>query len=150
MIWPTLICWLWIFLNSARPTCSLLKIISLHNYSYVFSLSSLSLRNLWISSTASLTMVTIMTNTRGATYVKRNPVNNQTRKIQNNLPTLNGGKNWEIAITRKNKLKKNLNWLMRTTGIKVMIEYFWLQSLLLQNLLGSVFPLMFSFLSFGL
>lgn len=63
---------------------------------YFFSLISLSLLNLKKSSHASLTIVIISTKANGATYV-------------NKKPTLRMGKNWVMAITRKKRLKKNLN-----------------------------------------
>jgi len=40
--------------------------------------------------------------------------------------------NCERQIKRKNRLKKNLNWLNRTTGMKVMKLYFVLSILLLR------------------
>ena len=46
------------------------------------------------------------------------------------LPTLNIGMNCDNAITKKKKLKKNLNWLISTTGRKVITLYFWLFRLL--------------------
>lgn len=52
----------------------------------------------------------------------------------------------ERAMRRKNRLKKNLNWLKSTTGIKVMMLYFWFFTRLLTNLLGVVFPFMNTFL----
>jgi hypothetical protein len=51
-------------------------------------------------------------------------------------PTLRGGMNYERQINRKNRLKKNLNWLKRTTGTKVMKLYFVLSILLLRCDLG--------------
>ena len=39
--------------------------------------------------------------------------------------------NWLTAMSRKNRLKKNLNWLNSTTGTKVMRLYFVFDSLLL-------------------
>ena len=40
------------------------------------------------------------------------------------LPTLRKGTNWARAMSKKNKLKKNLNSWKRTRGTKVSIEYF--------------------------
>jgi hypothetical protein len=56
-------------------------------------------------------MVTISTNTRGATYVMRRP-------------TFKKGKNWETAISKKNILKKNLNSLYKRSGKNVKKLYF--------------------------
>jgi hypothetical protein len=56
-------------------------------------------------------MVRSKTKTRGARKVKRKP----TRK---------GSKNCESETIRKKRLKKNLNWLKRTSGIKFNVEYF--------------------------
>ncbi len=42
----------------------------------------------------------------------------------NRKPTLKGSKNCETETIRKNRLKKNLNWLNRTSGIKFNVEYF--------------------------
>jgi hypothetical protein len=33
--------------------------------------------------------------------------------------------NWLQAMIRKKRLRKNLNWLMRTSGMKVITLYFW-------------------------
>jgi len=57
-------------------------------------------------------MVRTRTKTRGAKNVKRKP-------------TRSGSKNCDSETIRKNKLKKNLNWLKRTTGMKFSVEYFW-------------------------
>ena len=40
------------------------------------------------------------------------------------LPTLKEGMNCDKVISRKKKLKKNLNWLNNTTGMKVSMLYF--------------------------
>lgn len=40
-----------------------------------------------------------------------------------NRPTLSGSMSWVKAVTKKNILKKNLNWLKRTKGMKVMMLY---------------------------
>lgn len=40
------------------------------------------------------------------------------------LPTCSTGINCEKAVIKKNKLKKNLNSLYRTTGKNVINEYF--------------------------
>lgn len=52
-------------------------------------------------------MVTASTTASGAMYVNRNP-------------TFKTGMNWVSAMMRKNRLKKNLNWLMSTIGTKVI------------------------------
>lgn len=41
-------------------------------------------------------------------------------KTEFNLPTLKYGTNCVRAITKKNKLKKNLNWLINTNGMNVI------------------------------
>lgn len=46
--------------------------------------------------------------------------------------------NWERVKIKKNKLKKYLNWLNSTKGMKVAKLYFWLFSLLLGKVVGSV------------
>ena len=49
--------------------------------------------------------------------------------------------NWLSAMSRKKRLKKNLNWLKRTTGTKVTTLYFVLLSLLPGKCrVGSVCP----------
>ena len=48
--------------------------------------------------------------------------------------------NCERAISRKNRLKKNLNWLNSTTGTKVRILYFWLFILFPVNECGNLLP----------
>ena len=83
--------------------------------------------HLAISSTASLAIVTSSTNAKGAMYVNKNP-------------TFRKGTNYERAMQRKKKLKKNLNWLMSTTGMNVTMLYFWLFSLFVGNDVGRVFP----------
>jgi hypothetical protein len=37
---------------------------------------------------------------------------------------LRTGMNWLQAMMRKKRLRKNLNWLNRTRGMKVMMLYF--------------------------
>jgi hypothetical protein len=56
-------------------------------------------------------MVSKRTKTNGARKVKRKP-------------TLRASKNWEIETIRKKRLKKNLNWLKRTKGMKFIVVYF--------------------------
>ena len=56
-------------------------------------------------------MVIATTNTSGATKEIRKP-------------TLSASIICERATSKKNKLKKNLNWLKRTKGTKVHTEYF--------------------------
>lgn len=72
---------------------------------------TLSLLYLYISSYPSLPIVSMRTKHKGAKKVNRNP-------------TLNGSMNWDNETIRKNKLKKNLNWLNRTTGTKLNRVYF--------------------------
>ncbi len=64
-----------------------------------------------MSSYPSLAMVNRSTKTKGARKVKRKP----TRRVS---------KNWEMETIRKNRLKKNLNWLNKTNGMKFQIVYF--------------------------
>jgi hypothetical protein len=40
------------------------------------------------------------------------------------IPIFRIGMSWERAVNKKNMLKKNLNSLYKTTGMKVSIEYF--------------------------
>jgi hypothetical protein len=40
------------------------------------------------------------------------------------LSNLRTGMNWLQAMMRKKRLRKNLNWLKRTRGMKVMMLYF--------------------------
>lgn len=49
--------------------------------------------------------------------------------------------NCDSAIIKKNMLKKNLNSLYSTVGTNVNTLYFWLLSLLLRKVPGSVVPL---------
>lgn len=56
-------------------------------------------------------IVSSSTNTKGARKVKRKP-------------TLRDSKNWEMDTQRKKRLKKNLNWLKRTRGMKFRRLYF--------------------------
>ena len=95
--------------------------------SYFALFKSLSRDHLAMSSTASLAMVTNSTKANGATYVNRNP-------------TLRNGMNCERAMQRKKKLKKNLNWLISTTGMNVTMLYFWLFSRLVGKDVGRVLP----------
>jgi hypothetical protein len=48
-------------------------------------------------------------------------------KKVNRKPTRSGSKNCETEIPKKKMLKKNLNWLIKTSGRKEKIEYFWLE-----------------------
>jgi len=52
-----------------------------------------------------------MTKAKGAVYVTISP-------------TFKKGMNYVIAITKKNILKKNLNWLNKTLGKNEIQEYF--------------------------
>lgn len=72
-------------------------------------------------------IVILKTTTKGATYV-------------NMKPTLRGGTNWDRAIRRKKRLKKNLNWLNSTTGIRVQILYLVFLFLFEEKERGSVLP----------
>jgi hypothetical protein len=56
-------------------------------------------------------MVRIRTKIRGAKKV-------------NKKPTRRDSKNYETEMPKKKMLKKNLNWLKRTSGMKVKTEYF--------------------------
>ena len=49
-------------------------------------------------------------------------------------------------MTKKNMLKKYLNWLKSTTGIKVIALYFWFFTWFEGKLLGVVFPFRNTFL----
>lgn len=49
--------------------------------------------------------------------------------------------NCDSAMIKKNMLKKNLNSLYSTVGMNVNTLYFWLLSLLLRKVPGSVVPL---------
>jgi len=66
-------------------------------------------------------IVTEMTKNRGA----KNEIKN---------PTLNASIIWESATSKKNKLKKYLNWLNKTNGKKLYQVYFVLTTELRQNL----------------
>lgn len=95
---------------------------------YFLELICPSLLHLARSSTPSLIIVINSTNASGATKVNKNP-------------TLNALMNWERAISRKNILKKNLNWLYNTTGTKFSRLYFWFAILFDGKLRGIVYPL---------
>ena len=71
---------------------------------YLHEFISKSLFLLAISSDNSLIIVTMSTNARGATNDIRNP-------------TLNAGTIWDKAMSRKNRLKKYLNWWNSTRGM---------------------------------
>ncbi len=55
-------------------------------------------------------------------------------------PTLNTSISWVNAVTKKNILKKNLNWLYKTLGTKVKRLYFVFLTRLFWLFGGSHYP----------
>ena len=52
-----------------------------------------------------------------------------------------------MAINKKNKFEKNLNWFHKTTGINENIVYFWFLTILGAIIIGVDSPVNFIFLS---